>query len=305
MFVLSVWKEANIKIYIAGPMTGYEKWNFPAFFEAEEMLKSMGHNPVNPAHNDGDTIEKALESAGSPERPNNTWGYYMRRDLPHVMECEALCVLDGWQKSKGASLEVHVAKALGMPILYLKDGQLIPRVSVVGLSGWARAGKDTVADYLVTNYGYRKMSFADPMKEALVKLNPMIHVGNNLVYLGSVIDKIGWEDLKGLSPEIRPLLQRFGTEVGREMFGENFWVDYALDSVPNGSKIVFADVRFPNEADAIKNLGGNVVRIEREGFGPANDHISEHALDEYKFDEKIYNNEGIEELHNKVSTFSW
>lgn len=290
-----------MKIYIAGPMSGYEDWNFPAFFEAEAQLKALGHEVTNPAHNDGETIEEALESAGNPGSPNNSWSYYMRRDLPSIMAVEAICLLPGWQNSKGATLEVHVAEAIGLPLYVLKDGQLIPRITIVGLSGWARSGKDTVADYLVAEHGYTKLSVASPMKEALYRLNPRITVNdvvNTSLRVG--IDVYGWDGIKERSPDIRGLIQRFGTEVGRDMFGEDFWVDYALRNVPDGSRVVVSDVRFPNEANAIKELGGTVWRISRDGVYAANDHISEHALDEYTFDGKLHNSGTIEYLQDLV-----
>lgn len=289
-----------MKIYIAGPMTGYDQWNFPAFFEAEEKLITLGHEVINPAHNDGPNLGLALESAGSPERPNHSWAWYMKRDLPHVLEVDALCVLPGWQDSKGASLEVHVANSIGLPIYVLRENELIPRVRVLGLSGWARSGKDSVAEFLEERCGYLKMSFAQPMKDALVTLNPMVDVLDNRVNLKTALGGMDWDYLKSVSTEIRPLLQRLGTEVGRQMFGEDFWVEQAIKAIPDGAKVVFADVRFPNEAEAVKKLGGQVWRIERDGFGPANDHISEHALNKYDFDQRIYNDKDLETLWDKV-----
>lgn len=287
-------------IYIAGPMSGIKDWNFPAFFEAERQLEELGYRVINPAHNDGATVHDALESAGPVDRPNNLWSWYMRRDLPHVMEADLLCLLPGWQNSKGASLEVHVATAIGIPLMVLRDGQLIPRVTCIGISGYARAGKDTIADRMVEQHGYTKMSFAEPMKEALIALDPQIDYGGMRVSLSWIIKKAGWEALKPLSQEVRPLLQRFGTEVGREMFGENFWVDLAISKIQDGAKVVFADVRFPNEANAIKGLGGQIWRVTRGTMGPANDHVSEHALDDYKFDTFINNDYDVAILHNTV-----
>ena len=288
------------KVYIAGPMTGLPKWNFPAFFEAEAQLEKLGYEVINPAHNDGATVQEALESAGPVDHPNHLWSDYMRRDLPHVMNVDMVCLLPGWQKSKGASLEVTVAKALGLPLMVLnKDGQLIPRVTVLGLSGYARSGKDTVADYLVESYGYTKMSFADPMKQALLTLDPNIDFGEGRAYLSQAV-RVGWDELKSNSTEIRPLLQRLGTEIGRNMWGEDFWVNAAINSIPDGSKIVFADVRFPNEAKAIRDLGGRVWRIERNGVGPANSHISETALDGYSFNKVLSNNSDLEALASLV-----
>jgi hypothetical protein len=288
------------KVYIAGPMTGYPKWNFPAFFEAEAQLEKLGYEVVNPAHNDGATVQEALESAGPVDRPNNLWSDYMKRDLPHVMNVDMVCLLPGWQKSKGASLEVTVAKAIGLPLMVLKDSKLIPRVTLLGLSGYARSGKDTAADYLVENYGYTKMSFADPMKQALLTLDPNIDFGEGRAHLSQAIT-VGWDELKKNSSEIRPLLQRMGTEIGRAMWGEDFWVNAAINSIPDGSKVIFADVRFPNEAKAITDLGGQVWRIERDGVGPANSHVSETALDTYKFETVIQNSGSIEDFKNLLN----
>jgi hypothetical protein len=284
------------KIYIAGPMTGIKDWNFPAFFAAEKELEALGYEVINPAHNDGATVQEALESAGSPEAPNNPWRWYMKRDLPHVLSCDMICLLPGWQSSKGASLEVTVAKAIGLPLMVLKEGKLVPRLEIVGLSGWARSGKDTLAKRLIENHGYTRISFADAMREALYKLNPEIDVDGYDMKLATAVDLMGWEQLKEVSSGIRGLMQRMGTEVGREMFGEDFWVNLAMNRIPDGSKIVVADVRFKNEADAIKAAGGQVWRIVRDGVGPANDHISEIALDDYSFDAIVLNTGGIENL---------
>jgi hypothetical protein len=303
---ITTMKTSDIKkIYIAGPMSGHDDWNFPAFFEAEQQLLGMGYEVINPAHNDGPTVELALESAGNPSAPNHTWAYYMRRDLPHVLSVDAICLLPGWQNSRGAKLEVHVAKAIGLPQVILRDGELLPRVEVVGLSGYARAGKDTAAAWYVENHGYTRMSFADPIREALAKINPTVEVEGlghmkiqSHLHLSESIGHNGWEFLKEHAPDIRGMLQRLGTEVGREMFDADFWVDYALDNAPDGSKIVFADCRFPNEANAIRALGGKVIRINRPGVSAVNAHISETALDDYPFDVIIENVGDIETLHH-------
>jgi hypothetical protein len=277
-------------------MSGMEDFNFPAFFEAERELEKLGYDVINPAHNDGATVQEALQSAGTPESPNNLWSYYMKRDLPHVMDVDMLCLLPGWEKSKGATLEVTVAKALGLPLMVLKNGELIPRIRMIGLSGWARSGKDTVANYLVAAHGYTKVSFADQMRGALYRLNPTVDLNGYSMHLATAVDLMGWEELKTQSPDIRSLMQRMGTEVGREMWGENFWVDAAIAAIPDGEKVVFADVRFPNEADAIYSNGGEVWRIIRESVGPANDHISETALNKYPFDRYLFNDGNIEDL---------
>lgn len=284
-------------------MTGVEDFNFPLFFETEEKLKELGYETLNPAKNDGADVKTATQNAISASLSGATWSSYMRRDLSNLCLSDAVCVLPNWKSSKGASLEVQVAQALGIPIYILKDGVLTPRVTVIGISGYARTGKDTIADYLVENEGYTKISFSTPMKEAMYRLNPRITVNeiqNTALRIG--VDVYGWEGLKERSPDIRGLLQRFGTEVGREMFGEDFWVNYALDSIPDGGKAVIADVRYPNEADAIRALGGKVFRVERDGVGPANAHASENALDRYEFDGTLYNQGTVRGLYNDVET---
>jgi hypothetical protein len=158
-----------------------------------------------------------------------------------------------------------------------------------------------VADYIIEKYGFTKAAFAQPIREALVKLNPKITVGGfNQASLATAVRSFGWESLKDVSVDVRPLMQRLGTEVGREMFGDDFWVETALDRIPDGSKVVFSDARYPNEADAIRDLGGKIYRIEREGVGPANGHASEIALNDYDFDDRIDNSGTVEELYAQI-----
>lgn len=174
---------------------------------------------------------------------------------------------------------------------------------IIGLSGWARVGKDTVADILVKEHGFVKLSFATPMREALYRLNPRIEVADMQgIHLATAVDGLGWENLKADSPDIRPLMQRLGTEVGRQMFGENFWVDLAMKEAEKHENVVFADCRFKNEAEAIRNAGGSIWRIERPGYEAANDHISEHDLDDYAFNAVMSNDRGTEELVETVAS---
>jgi hypothetical protein len=169
---------------------------------------------------------------------------------------------------------------------------------LIGLAGWARSGKDTLADYLVVFHDYKKVAFADPMREALVRLNPTIELGNfKLAKLATSVNVFGWEDVKSLSPDVRGLMQRLGTEVGRQMFGENFWVDQTMKRVAEiDGNCVVSDVRYPNEAQAIKDAGGIVIRIERNGVKAANEHTSESALDGFEFDLVIRNDGTLQEF---------
>lgn len=105
-------------LYLAGPMSGLPEFNFPAFHQAAAELRSRGYTVINPAElDDGDT--------------SKPWDYYMRRDLKMLVDADAVAVLPGWRKSKGASLEVHVAQALGMPVLDAETLQPVAEGSIL------------------------------------------------------------------------------------------------------------------------------------------------------------------------------
>jgi hypothetical protein len=175
---------------------------------------------------------------------------------------------------------------------------------IIGLSGYAQTGKDTVANYLISNYGYRRVAFADPIRRSLYILNPMVSVGEfGSVHLQQAVDGMGWEEVKRISPETRRLLQVMGTEVGREMFSDDFWVSQAMRGVSKFDKIVFTDVRYPNEYKAIKLQEGRMLRITKPSVIAVNNHSSESALDNHGFDGIIVNDGSIEELHRNIDLF--
>lgn len=288
--------EQDSTIYIAGPMTGIKDWNYPLFFEVERQLNELGYNTLNPARNDGRTLEAALTHAGDVSAPKQSWAYYMKRDIPALSSADAIVLLPGWQNSRGASLEVTIAKALGLPQYVLRAGKLKPRVRAVGLCGYARSGKDEVAKVL-TSRGFIRIAFADALREALYALNPLL---NGYTTTQEMVDLIGWEGAKVQSHQVRELLQRLGTEVGRAQFGENFWVDLALSKIPDDSDVVFTDVRFPNEVQAVESLGGDLIRVTRPNVGAINKHVSESALDAYLCKYNLHNDGSLDELKIKV-----
>lgn len=98
-----------MKIYIAGPMTGLPEENFPAFYSAESLLKSLGHTTSNPASHGHST-------------PGKTRPWFMRRDIPMLMECDAIALLPGWINSIGARCELTIALTLEMPVLNALTG---------------------------------------------------------------------------------------------------------------------------------------------------------------------------------------
>lgn len=173
-------------------------------------------------------------------------------------------------------------------------------IDVIGIAGYARAGKDTVAQYLSMRYSYKKVAFADGIRDALFALNPDITVAHPetrekaRMPLQTAVFSFGWEQLKTLSDDVRPLLQRFGTEVGRELWGDRFWVSRLFLENAGERKLVISDVRYWNEAQEIRRRGGEVWCIQRPNGHPANGHASESDLNNYEFD-RIFINEGSED----------
>ena len=172
---------------------------------------------------------------------------------------------------------------------------------IIGLSGHAQTGKDTIADYLVKNYGFTRVAFADPIREAVYKLNPKINVYDmNSVPLSTAVDRLGWETVKVQSEDARWLLQRMGTEVGRELLGENVWVDKAMKKALQHDKVVITDVRYPNEVEAILSHSGAVWRVIKDDTGAVNRHASESALDDHDFEYIIFNNDTKQDLYKSI-----
>lgn len=172
---------------------------------------------------------------------------------------------------------------------------------IVGIGGYARSGKDSAAAGLA-EIGFKRVAFADKLREFIYALNPLLGVAYAGVHirLQDVIDEAGWDGYKETlwSNEIRQLLQRLGTECGRELISDTIWIDAALDGVVGD--ICVTDMRFPNEMQAVKHRGGIAVRINRPGVGPANSHPSETALDDADFDYVIENSGTVEDLHLKI-----
>lgn len=182
---------------------------------------------------------------------------------------------------------------------------------ILGLSGYARTGKDEVAKVLTEEFGFTRLAFADKLRQSVYVLNPSIvwdykyglaYHAKSITTLQEAIDKHGWDGVKstGWGKAVRELLQRMGTEVGRNTLGQNIWVESTFSSLNVSRDYVITDCRFQNEAKAITNLGGLVVRVTRPGVGPLNDHISETDLDDWIWNAKIDNDGSLTDLKESV-----
>lgn len=93
------------RVYIAGPMSGLPELNFPAFHAEAARYRAEGIEVVNPAEINAD--------------PDAGWHACMRADIRELVTCDAIAMLPGWERSKGASLEHHIARSLEMKVVYL------------------------------------------------------------------------------------------------------------------------------------------------------------------------------------------
>lgn len=214
--------------------------------------------------------------------------------------------------AKDTNYEVQSEASMGLELLesYL-DGHNTPAATaprkIIGLSGYAGVGKDTAAAELMFNMDpeYTRVSFADPIRALGLAVNQDLAIKPGefgyerfAVLDGATVVVSMEEILKGFDgdwtqakkvPAVRKYLQGLGVGV-RDVLGESTWVDTAMRKLPDGP-IVVTDCRFPNEAQAIKDAGGYVVRIHRPGVTAANAHITDTALDDWDFDAHLINEE--------------
>lgn len=176
--------------------------------------------------------------------------------------------------------------------------------ALIGIAGRKRSGKDTLADYLVDLYGYRKRAFAEPLKAMALAIDPVVsavvdeHSDIELDRLSRIVGWVGWDRAKEEYPEVRRFLQRLGTEGVRGTFGPNAWVDLAL-TPPPVALTVFTDCRFPSEVEGIIQAGGQVIRVRRPATETGDAHASETALDDMDLP-TVLNDSTIPELWRRA-----
>ena len=167
------------------------------------------------------------------------------------------------------------------------------RPRIVGIAGHAGSGKSVVADYLMESYGYQRVKLAGPLKDALSAM------GLTEREIEGDLKETPCDLLCGKTP--RHAMITLGTEWGRDMIGPNLWTNTwarkASKLLEQGFHVVCDDVRFPNEADAVRALGGAVIRIERLGLS-AIAHVSE--VQNFAVDWTIPNIGTIGELRRRV-----
>ncbi len=176
---------------------------------------------------------------------------------------------------------------------------------IIGIGSVARVGKDTAAEGLCQNLAFKRIGFADRLKAVALEADPLVtaSVQTMNVNIGHgrlkwVVGGMGWEQAKNVYPEVRRFLQELGLGA-RKVFGKTFWIDQAMLEATGHERVVFSDVRFINEAEAIRAAGGFVVRVNPPGY-VGKGHVSETELDGFDFDEEFNNDGSIVELQEDI-----
>lgn len=184
-------------------------------------------------------------------------------------------------------------------------------MKLIGLTGFAGAGKSTVANYLVEQHGFTRLSFAAPLKKMLRTLDPILteepsdrYSPPSTIRLSRLTGTLDWSEQQvkdsSYGKEYRRLLQVLGTDCIRAV-DEDFWVNAALAQITDADDmVVFDDVRFPNEAKVIHNFNDwGLWNVQREGYAPVNGHASEQHAG--KMDEEIIlDNSTLDHLYAQV-----
>ena len=139
---------------------------------------------------------------------------------------------------------------------------------IIGIIGLKSAGKDTIADYLVDNYGYKKDSFAKSLKDATAVMfnwdREMLEGSTPEARAEREIPDPWWSERLGMEWSPRFALQHLGTNVLRKQFYDGLWLS-SLEHrlLTSTGDTVISDVRFPNEVELIRNAGGKLIHVTR------------------------------------------
>lgn len=177
---------------------------------------------------------------------------------------------------------------------------MVPRL--IGLySPEPQSGKSTTAHILNRLHGHATASYAMPLKRMVADL--MTSAGLSPAEVGSYMHERKEEVIPVLGVSFRYLCQTLGTEWGRKLIDNDLWVKVAVnDNLPTYT--VFDDVRFKNEADALRAKGGVVWKIVRPNATVQTEHVSEGLLEDYPFDAVIVNDGSYEDLQRQIAALT-
>lgn len=164
---------------------------------------------------------------------------------------------------------------------------------VIAITGYARSGKDTIGEILMSK-GFERVSFADPLKEMTLELLRVF-----LPITHAVVKEKGWDWAKENLPEARRWLQEIGSMMRAS--DEDYWIKEAIYKINTINDAVITDLRYKNEGIRLnEEFETYIIRVHRPGVKPANSHSSETELDQIPPDFTVINDGTIEELREKI-----
>ena len=184
---------------------------------------------------------------------------------------------------------------------------------IIGIVGFLGSGKGTAGDILIEQHGYTRVSFADAVKDAVSVIfdwpRDLLEGDTETSRIFRETRDKWWSEKFGYDVTPRYMLQLMGTEAGRDVFNENLWVHTvarrirSMQDNESKDKFVIPDVRFPNELEFIRKMGGHVVRVVR---GPDPEWYSlAHASNNPNF---LHSNEAYAEMEKTgvhYSEWAW
>lgn len=169
-------------------------------------------------------------------------------------------------------------------------------MKLIGITGRAGSGKDTVAAYMCANYGFESLAFADPIRAGMRAI-----VGLEDYQFSHPHKEVVLEEF-GKSP--RQMMQALGTDWARSLVHQDFWIILAGKEISSLQddyiEVVVTDVRFENEAEFLRNKGGEIWHINREGAGTPHSHASEAGIQRKPEDKVLDNNSSLYALFRQV-----
>jgi len=265
-------------IYLSGPMSGYDEYNFPLFNRVAKELRDEGHTVLNPAETlNGDTSQ--------------AYSDYLRIDTIAIARSKGIMMLPGWRRSRGACYEYLLAKSFKLEIDKYKfrhrgdnsSGSKQPYR--VALLGYARTGKDTVGKILINNEGYNRVAIGDHIKS---QLDPVIQA-----YLGHS----AFTEDDELKENVRPTYVEWGFSNYDNILAE------FMEDIPK--RAVNTRLYRFKEALKWKGLEGSELwLVKRPGHGPREPKVKEELdqiIDAGMVDRIINNDQCLEALEYKVN----
>jgi hypothetical protein len=181
--------------------------------------------------------------------------------------------------------------------------------TVVAFCGAAGCGKDEAARVLTERHGFEKRSFAEALRREVRRAFTDESYCDQVWHEMPLICRDAFQEceyMRCLDPWQKPtpepmriLLQVWGTEFRRAQ-SDGYWINREIEALPAEGSFVYTDVRFPNEYEMVRSLGGSVYRIERDGV-TGNGHVSESHWPTFAHDGVLRNDGTVEEFRALVA----